>query len=87
VTAGVAAEQIPRQDRSDWRKPDGLFVIQPEDVQTFLPPPSVGRIPAVGKVTETRLKQMGISTVGDLKALELAALEAQSAVWALRNTP
>ena len=62
---------------SDWRKPDGLFVIQPEDVETFLPPLSVGRIPGVGKVTETRLKQMGVLTVGDLQTLDLAALDAQ----------
>jgi DNA polymerase-4 len=54
-----------------------LFVIQPEDVQTFLPPLPVGRIPGVGKVTETRLKQMNILTVRDLQALESAALEAQ----------
>jgi DNA polymerase IV len=80
ASAGVAPNKFLAflaKIASDWRKPDGLFVIQPEDVETFLPPLPVGRIPGVGKVTETRLKQMGISTVGDLKALELEALEAQ----------
>jgi DNA polymerase-4 len=77
ASAGVAPNKFLAKIASDWRKPDGLFVIQPEDIQTFLPPLPVGRIPGVGKVTETRLKQMGISTVGDLRALELAALEAQ----------
>jgi DNA polymerase IV len=77
ASAGVAPNKFLAKIASDWRKPDGLFVIQPEDIQTFLPPLPVGRIPGVGKVTETRLKQMGISTVGDLGALELTALEAQ----------
>jgi DNA polymerase-4 len=77
ASAGVAPNKFLAKIASDWRKPDGLFVIQPDDIHTFLPPLPVGRIPGVGKVTETRLKQMGISTVGDLKALELAALEAQ----------
>jgi len=62
---------------SDWRKPDGLFVIQPDDVPAFLPPLPVERIPGVGKVTEDKLKQIGVQTVGDLQALDAAALEAR----------
>jgi DNA polymerase-4 len=46
-------------------------------VSTFLPPLEVGRIPGVGKVTEARLKQMGVKTVGELYALESAVLEAK----------
>src|SRR6201998_288128 len=55
ASAGVAPNKFLAKIASDWKKPDGLFVIQPEDVETFLPPLSVGRIPGVGKVTETRL--------------------------------
>jgi len=76
ASAGVAPNKFLAKIASDWRKPDGLFVIQPEDVQIFLPPLPVGRIPGVGKVTETRLKQMGILTVGDLQGLEVTTLEA-----------
>jgi DNA polymerase-4 len=53
---------------SDWRKPDGLFVIQPEKVETFLSPLPVGRIPGVGKVTEQKLEKLGIRTVGELQS-------------------
>jgi DNA polymerase-4 len=60
---------------SDWRKPDGLFVIQPEKVETFLSPLPVGRIPGVGKVTEQKLEKLGIRTVGELRRFELPALE------------
>lgn len=77
ASAGVAPNKFLAKIASDWRKPNGLFVIQPEDVPTFLPPLPVGRIPGVGKVTEMRLKQIGIMTVGDLQTLESTALEAQ----------
>jgi DNA polymerase-4 len=77
ASAGVAPNKFLAKIASDWRKPDGLFVIQPEEVEAFLPPLPVGRIPGVGKVTEERLKQIGVQTVGDLHALETAILEAQ----------
>src|SRR5271167_10344 len=55
ASAGVAPNKFLAKIASDWKKPNGLFVIQPDDVQTFLPPLPVARIPGVGKVTETRL--------------------------------
>ena len=60
---------------SDWRKPDGLFVIQPDEVDAFLLPLPVGRLPGVGKVTEEKLANLAIKTVGELRCLELSALE------------
>ena len=77
ASAGVAPNKFLAKIASDWRKPDGLFVIQPDDVATFLPPLPVARIPGVGKVTEDRLKQIGVQAVGDLLALDIAVLEAR----------
>jgi len=77
ASAGVAPNKFLAKIASDWRKPDGLFVIQPKDIDTFLPSLPVGRIPGVGKVTEARLKQIGIQAVGDLRAFELGTLEVQ----------
>jgi len=75
ASAGVAPNKFLAKIASDWRKPDGLFVIQPGEVNSFLVPLAVGRIPGVGKVTEERLKQIGVATVGDLQGLEAAKLE------------
>jgi DNA polymerase-4 len=75
ASAGVAPNKFLAKIASDWRKPDGLFVIQPEDIDTFLPPLPVGRLPGVGKVTELRLSEMGVKTVGDLRAFEVGELE------------
>jgi DNA polymerase-4 len=75
VSAGVAPNKFLAKIASDWRKPDGLFVIQPEEVESFLPPLPVSRLPGVGKVTEARLEKLGIRTVGDLQGLALQTLE------------
>ncbi|MGC2160286.1 MAG: DNA polymerase IV [Silvibacterium sp.] len=75
ASAGVAPNKFLAKIASDWRKPDGLFVIQPEDIDAFLFPLPVGRIPGVGKVTEKHLAELGIRTVGGLKALDAAILE------------
>ena len=84
ASAGVAPNKFLAKIASDWRKPDGLFVIQPEDLDTFLPPLPIGRIPGVGKVTEKRLEQLGIKTVGDLRRLELQVLEDHFGRYGLR---
>jgi DNA polymerase-4 len=84
ASAGVAPNKFLAKIASDWRKPDGLFIIQPGDIQTFLPPLPVGRIPGVGKVTEARLKQLSISTVGDLQSMEQQTLEANFGRYGVR---
>ena len=75
ASAGVAPNKFLAKIASDWNKPDGLFVIQPEEVDSFLLPLPVGRVPGVGKVTEEKLKVLGIQTIGELRRFELAVLE------------
>src|SRR5271169_3092706 len=77
ASAGVAPNKFLAKIASDWRKPDGLFVIQPEEVDSFLLPLPVGRLPGVGKVTEEKLKTFYIQTVADLRKLDLPTLEGQ----------
>ena len=75
ASAGVAPSKFLAKIASDWRKPDGLFVITPEKVATFLPPLSVGRLPGVGRVTEEKLRRLGIRTVSELQNLDLTTLQ------------
>src|SRR5437016_865500 len=63
ASAGVAPNKFLAKLASDWRKPDGLFVIQPEEIDTFLLPLPVGRLPGVGKVTGEKLAKLGVETV------------------------
>ncbi len=75
ASAGVAPNKFLAKIASDWKKPNGLFVIQPAEVEDFLTPLPVERIPGVGKVTGESLKQLGILTVGDLRAAKPSLLE------------
>jgi len=84
ASAGVAPNKFLAKIASDWRKPDGLFVIQPDEVDSFLPPLPVGRLPGVGKVTESRLAKLGILTVGDLQGMGLPTLESAFGSHGLR---
>ncbi|MGI8771293.1 MAG: DNA polymerase IV [Acidobacteriaceae bacterium] len=84
ASAGVAPNKFLAKVASDWRKPDGLFVIQPEDVDRFLPPLPIGRLPGVGKVTEQRLETLGVHTVGDLRGLDRETLRSQFGRYGLR---
>lgn len=52
-------------------------MIQPEEVDAFLLPLQVGRLPGVGKVNEEKLAKLGIGTVGELQSLERAQLESE----------
>ena len=75
ASAGVAPNKFLAKLASDWRKPDGLFVIQPEEIDAFLLPLPVGRLPGVGKVTGDKLADLGAQTVKDLRTLDVPTLE------------
>ncbi len=84
ASAGVAPNKFVAKIASDWRKPDGLFVVPPARVQAFLAPLPVGRLPGVGRVTEARLKELGLETVSDLRARPVEALVAEFGRWGRR---
>jgi DNA polymerase-4 len=75
ASAGVAPNKLLAKIASDWRKPDGLFVIRPHQVEAFLLPLPVAKIHGVGKVMQGKLSALGIETVADLRQLELVELE------------
>jgi DNA polymerase-4 len=75
ASAGVAPNKFLAKLASDWRKPDGLFVIQPGDIDTFLLTLPVSRLPGVGKVTGKKLERLELKTAGDLRRLDRSSLE------------
>jgi DNA polymerase-4 len=84
ASAGVAPNKFLAKLASDWRKPDGLFVIQPDDVDSFLLPLPVGRLPGVGKVTEEKLAKLEVKTVEGLRRLDSSLVEQQFGRFGLR---
>jgi DNA polymerase-4 len=84
ASAGVAPNKFLAKIASDWRKPDGLFVIRPREVLDFLEPLAVERLPGVGKVTQNRLAALGIATIGQLRTHSAAELERTFGRYGLR---
>jgi len=71
---GLGPNKLVAKIASDFKKPDGLTVVLPEEVQAFLDPMGIRVIPGVGPKTEAELNERGIRTVRDLRALGLTQL-------------
>jgi len=77
VSAGIATCKVVAKIASDLCKPDGLLEIAPGEEQAFLNPLPVAKLPGVGKKTEQPLKEMGITTIGELASLPLDTIKRQ----------
>ena len=66
VSAGVAPNKFLAKIASDWRKPNGLFVITPDQVDDFVLALPVKKLHGVGKVTAEKLARMGINNCAQL---------------------
>lgn len=74
ASAGVAPNKFLAKVASDWNKPNGLFVIKPSQVASFIQDLPLKKIPGVGKVTQEKLQQLELHTLGDLQKIEEAVL-------------
>ena len=77
ASVGVATCKVVAKIASDLCKPDGLLEIAPGEEQAFLNPLPVAKLPGVGKKTEQALKEMGITTIGELASLPLDTIKRQ----------
>lgn len=74
VSAGVAPNKFLAKIASDWNKPDGLWVITPDQVEAFVARLPVNKLHGVGQVTASKLQRLGLHTCGDLRAWNRLAL-------------
>jgi len=65
-SVGLAPVKFLAKIASDVNKPDGVFILPPEDVAAFLATLPVGRIPGVGKRMLESLDLLGVRTAGDV---------------------
>ena len=76
VTVGVARTKFVAKVASNVAKPDGLLVVPPDREVAFLHPLPVERLWSVGPATAKRLRDLEITTVGDVAAMGEEALVA-----------
>ncbi len=71
---GIGPNKLVAKIASDFRKPDGLTVVEENNAKAFLAPLPVRKLIGVGRKTERKLKEMGIETVGDLASYDPSKL-------------
>jgi DNA polymerase-4 len=84
ASAGVAPNKFLAKIASGWKKPDGLTVIAPERVESFLQTLPVDALWGVGPVTAGRLRERGIEKLVDVRTADAALLReavGSSADW------
>jgi DNA polymerase-4 len=67
ASVGVAENKLVAKIASDLDKPDGVVIVTPDNLRSVLDPLPVSVIPGIGKKTLTRLHDVGIRTVADLR--------------------
>jgi DNA polymerase IV (DinB-like DNA polymerase) len=63
---GIGPNKLVAKISADEQKPDGLTIVKPEEVESFLSPLPISRLIGVGRKTEKKMQTLGIRTIGDL---------------------
>jgi len=75
ASVGVAPNKFLAKLASDLEKPDGLVVVNPNQIDALLIPLPINKLWGVGPVTADKLRKVGIHKVGDLRTRSTDALE------------
>lgn len=75
ISAGVAPNKFIAKVASDWRKPNGLFVVKPNQLDAFSAQLAVKKIPGIGPVSAAKLAAENIHTCADLRRFTELELE------------
>lgn len=74
ASAGISLNKFLAKIASDINKPDGLFVIRPEEAEMFIEQLAVEKFYGIGRVTSEKMHKLGIHSGSDLKKWDLASL-------------
>jgi DNA polymerase-4 len=75
ASAGIAPNKFVAKIASDWNKPDGLFLVRPDEVDAFVAALPVKKLYGVGKVTAAKLNRLGAETCADLRGWSMQKLQ------------
>lgn len=74
ASAGVSVNKFLAKIASDINKPDGMFVIRPENAEKFIEQLAVEKFYGIGKVTSQKMHKLGIHSGADLKKWDRISL-------------
>ncbi len=81
ASIGIGSNKLIAKIASDFRKPDGLTIVHPEEVLDFLEPLSVRKIPGVGPKAEEKLLRLRVRTVADARRVGQEKLTSVFGKW------
>jgi DNA polymerase IV (DinB-like DNA polymerase) len=73
-SVGISPNKLVSKIASGFKKPDGLTLVEPQNVEQFLDPLKVGDIPGIGSVTQDKFAEMGIRTISELRKVDVFTL-------------
>lgn len=82
-SVGIGPNRLIAKIASGFKKPDGLTIIKPEEVQEFLDPMPADSIPGIGPKSYAVLETMGVKTIKDLRGLSKETLHEKFGKWDL----
>ena len=74
ASAGISVNKFLAKIASDINKPDGMFLIRPEEAEKFIEALPVEKFYGIGKVTAQKMHKLGIHFGSDLKKPDMATL-------------
>lgn len=81
---GIAQNKLLAKIATEHAKPDGVHVVYPSKVDSFLTPLPIQELPGIGKTTQKRCTAMGIYTIGDLQETSWEKLEEAFGISGIR---
>ena len=73
-SVGIGPNKLVAKIAADVKRPDGLTIVRPEHVRSFLAPLPVRSLVGVGKKTEQKLETFGVKTIGHLARFDVQKL-------------
>jgi DNA polymerase IV len=74
ASAGISVNKFLAKIASEINKPDGLFLIKPEEAEKFIENLHIEKFYGIGKVTALKMHNLGIHNGSDLKRWDLVSL-------------
>ena len=70
-SVGITPNKLLSKIASDFKKPDGLTTVRPEQIEQFLSPLKIREIPGIGKKTENVFLEMNVKTIKELTKIDV----------------
>ncbi|TRZ80068.1 MAG: DNA polymerase IV [Nitrosopumilales archaeon] len=73
-TIGISENKLVAKIASDYKKPDGLTIVEPGNIESFLSPLPIRSIPGIGKKSEEKFSEMNLETISQLRSVDVFTL-------------